>query len=361
MWIRPKTQPLQDAAAIWPELDPSRAAEAIRETVRRTPIVRLPELDPAGRAPGAPVILGKLENRQVTGSFKARGALWNLLSLSGEERARGVVASSSGNHGRALAWAAKRVGAGATIVMSKDAYPNKIEACRAEGAEIVLAEDRLHADELAAERAAAGAVWVHPYDRAGTVEGAGTVGVEIAEQCMDPRPDAVVFCVGGGGLSSGSSLALRRVFGDGVALFGAEPTGAATMSAGLKAGSSVRVDPITSKVQGLTPPHSGGINIEICGATLDGVLSLDDDAILAAQRRLVTTPLEGGELEVVEPAGAAAYAAASRPDFEELVRSALDARGGAPRDRALRVVVTVSGGNPSPAQLDAQRAAGDGA
>ncbi|MEO1698218.1 MAG: pyridoxal-phosphate dependent enzyme [Planctomycetota bacterium] len=350
MWFRPDPSELPDASGIHPELSSARAREALGDAVRRTPIVPLPAL-----RRGGPSLFGKLENRQETGSFKARGALWNVMALSDEERARGVVASSSGNHGRALAWAAGLKGVRATIVMAKNAYPNKIEACRAEGAEVVLAEDRFGADVIAAERAEAGAVWVHPYDRPGTVEGAGTVGVEIAEHFGGDPPDAVVFCVGGGGLASGSALALRRAYGPRVALFGAEPVGAATMSAGLAAGASVPLEAITSGVQGLTPPFAGGLNVELCGALLDGVITLPDEAILAAQARLVR-PAGAWAGEVVEPAGGAAYAAAGSDVFADRVLETIGARGFAPAGRPLRVVVTVSGGNPDPAQLDALRA-----
>ena len=130
--------------------------------------------------------------------------------------------------------------------MPKDAYPNKIEACRAEGAEVHLAEDRAGADVLAAELEAAGCVLIHPYDREGTVLGASTVGREIAEEW--PEVEVLVICVGGGGLAAGTSLAMRRALGSDVRLFGAEPAGAPTMKLGLAAGEPVTVDPITTDI-----------------------------------------------------------------------------------------------------------------
>lgn len=344
----------QEWDGLFPEIESGAAAARIRGEVHRTAIVSLPKA--AGDGPNQ--ILGKMENRQVTGSFKARGALNNILMLSDEERARGVVASSSGNHGRALAWAAARAGVKATIVMPENAYPNKIEACRAEGAEVVLSPTREGADDTAAHLASAeggSSVWVHPYDRMGTIEGAGTVGLEIAEDAGEL--DAVILCVGGGGLSAGSALAIRRARGGSVVIIGAEPSGAAAMAEGLSKGESVRLAHITSDVQGLTTPYAGHHNVAVNLAVLDGMVTLDDDAIYAAQRRLVNSDgVAGWEGEVVEPAGAAAFAAALDPRTDALIRSVLEGRGlPRPEDAPLRIAVTISGGNPDPAQLASLR------
>ncbi len=334
----------QNWADTFPEIDVKAAAARIQGRVERTSLVKLPG--------GGPLqIWGKMENRQATGSFKCRGALNNLMELSEDERARGVVASSSGNHGQALAWAAKASGVRATIVMPKNAYPNKIEACRSHGAEVVLSEDRWQADVTAEKLAADGAVWVHPYDRAGTVEGAGTVGLEIVEDM--PDVDAVVICVGGGGLSAGSSLALRRALGSGVVIIGAEPIGAAAMAAGLTKGESVHLDTITSEIQGLTTPFAGHLNVAINRQTLDAIMTVSDEDIYLAQRTLVNSD-EAADWagETVEPAGAAAFAVARGAEFEQSVRALMKGRG---LDRAdapdLRIAVTISGGNPSPSQL----------
>ena len=354
MWINETLGPETGSGAwrdAFPDIDSLAAARRIAGSIERTPLMSLP-----GSVAGALDLRGKMENHQVTGSFKARGALNNILLLTEEERARGVVASSSGNHGRALAWAANRAGVPATIVMPANAYPNKIEACRAEGADVVLAEDRTQADVIAEELASEGRVWVHPYDRTGTVEGAGTVGLEIAEDW--PEVDVVVICVGGGGLSSGSALALRRALGERVVILGAEPSGAAAMEAGLRAGDTVHLDTITSELQGLTTNFAGHLNVAICLATLDGLVTVDDDAVFAAQKRLVNDDAEASwAAEIVEPAGAAAHAAALDPGFLDVV-SAVRTRRGIASDpsRPLRVAVTISGGNPAPAQLAAQRA-----
>jgi len=283
----------------------------------------------------------KLENRQETGSFKCRGAWNQIFSLDDEQRAAGVIATSSGNHGRALAWAAQRAMVKATIVMPADAYPNKIEACRELGAEVVLGRDRAEAEAICRQRVEAGAVLIHPYDSERTVQGAGTVGREIA---LDwPEVEVVVVPVGGGGLIAGSSLALRRALGAGLTIFGAEPSGAPSMTLGLEAGEPVLVPEITTAVQGLCPLESGALNVAICKETVNGVFLMEDEEVFASQKRLV----DAGE--IVEPAGAAATAAV----FHDRLPDELLA-GRSAEDR-LRVVAVVSGGNPAPDQLEAIR------
>jgi len=316
-------------------IDIDAAAARLEGVVRRTP------LEPFASGDERVELRLKLENRQLTGSFKCRGA-WNQLSQLGEaERAAGVIATSSGNHGRALAWAAKEAGVAATIVMPADAYPNKIAACRELGAEVVLGEDRAAAEAICRERVDAGAVLIHPFDAERTIQGAGTVGLEIARDW--PEVEVVVLPVGGGGLIAGSSLALRRELGDRVRVFGVEPSGAPSMSLGLEAGGPVVLERITTEVQGLCPLSSGVLNIQICRETLDGVLHVEDEQVFAAQRQLVAAG------EVVEPAGAAAAALV----FEGRLPLELVASRG-PED-PLRVAAVVSGGNPAPDQLAAIR------
>lgn len=350
MWTNTEIH-LSSWADFRPEIDFGAARERIRDRIVRTPLLPLPS------APSGLSIQGKMENRQVTGSFKARGALNNLLQLSDSERAQGVVASSSGNHGQALAWAAKTCGVKAVIVMPDNAYPNKIDACRSHGADVVLAKNRLRADEIAKSLADSGKIWVHPYDRRGTVEGAGTVGLEVAEDA--PNLDVFIACVGGGGLSAGSALALRRVFaGTGMRqpiIIGAEPEGAAAMDVALRAGRSIALDSITSHVQGLTTPYAGHINVAINSLALDAVITVPDEAIYEAQRILLNNQITNGtKVEVVEPAGAAAYAVAVAPWFPGRLESIMNVRK---HDRVgaedLRLAVTISGGNPDPTQLAA--------
>ena len=314
------------------------AAARLEGVVDKTPLVPFAVGDERVR------LWLKVENRQVTGSFKARGA-WNQISLlSEEERGRGVIATSSGNHGKALSWAAQRAGVPATIVMPADAYPNKIAACRELGAEVVLGDTRAEAEAICAERVAAGAVLIHPYDAERTVQGAGTVGLEIAQQ--DPTVEVVVAPVGGGGLITGVSLAVRQELGSDVVVLGAEPEGAPSLSRGLAAGEPVLLEEITTEVQGLCPLASGAINVATCAETVDEVLLVSDAEVFAAQAALIRAG------EVVEPAGAATTALVSSGLLPARLlegRTALD---------PLRVVAVVSGGNPDPAQFEAVRAQG---
>jgi threonine dehydratase len=333
-WVNPRPPAARDWRR-FDRIDVRAAAGRLAGVTRRTPLVPIASGDPRLD------LRGKMENEQVTGAFKARGA-WNQISqLSDAQRRGGVVCPSSGNHGKALAWAAERAGVPAAIVMPEDAYPNKIEACRAHGARVVLTSGRAAADEECRLRVAAGATLVHPYEAERTIEGAGTVGLEIGEDW--PDVEVVIVPVGGGGLIAGTSLALRRALGDRVRVVGAEPRGAPSMCLGLHAGAPVTLPAITTKVQGLCPPHSGGVNIEVCRETVDAVLLLDDGDILAAQARLVAAG------HVVEPAAAAAAAVV----FSGQVPAAWLA--GRTATDPLRVCAVVSGGNPDPAQLAAVR------
>ena len=285
----------------------------------------------------------KLENTQETGAFKARGAWNQIAQLSAAERAAGVVTTSSGNHGKALAWAAQRAGVRCTVVMPADAYPNKIQACRDFGAEVVLGPTRDACEDLCRERVEGGATLVHPYDAERTAQGAGTVALEVLEQW--PQVEVVIVPCGGGGLLSGCALAIRQTVGDKVRVIGVEPEGAPSMTLGLAHGEPVTLEHISTKVQGLCPPYSGAFNIAVCSRAVDFVLTLSDDEIFAAQKELV---LRGGH--TVEPAGSAGAALVLARKLPEQLLT------GRTRSDKLRVVAVLSGGNPDPAQLAALRA-----
>jgi threonine dehydratase len=229
--------------------------------------------------------------------------------------------------------------------MPADAYPNKIQACRDEGAEVVLCPTREAAEAACAQHLERGAVLVHPYDAARTMEGAGTVGLEIAEDW--PEVDVAIFPCGGGGLLGGSSLALRRALGQRVYLIGCEPEGAPSMARGVAAGRQVDLVAITTRVQGLCPLNSGALPIAVVAQLVDRLLTLDDEAIFAAQAHLVrSAPWP------VEPAGAAAFAVVHAGRLPEELLEGRSAK------HPLRVAAVVSGANADPAQLEALRAGG---
>ena len=320
----------------WPRI--AEAAERLTGVVRRTP------LSPFSSGDERVELRLKLECLQLTGSFKARGAWNQIAQLDEAARRAGIVTVSSGNHGKAVAWAAERAGIRATVVMPRNSYPNKIEACRVHGAEVVLGRDRAHCEELLAERVAAGATLVHPYDALRTLAGAGTVGLEIAADW--PEVEVVLACVGGGGLVAGTALAVRQRLGERVTVLGVEPEGAPTLTRALEAGRPVVLTELPTRVQGLCPPYAGAVNREICAEFLDGTILLADEPIFAAQAELVR---RGGW--IVEPAGAAAFAAVRERRLPE------ELYAGRTRANPLRVAVTVSGGNPDPAQLESLRSA----
>jgi threonine dehydratase len=183
----------------------ARARERLEGIARVTPVFGSETLS---RLAGRPVHL-KAENLQRTGSFKIRGAVNRLATLSGAERSAGVVAASAGNHAQAVAWAAREAAVPATIFVPQDAPMAKVEATRSYGAEVVMRGEALE-EAIAAARehvAATGATFVHPYEDEAVVAGQGTIGLELAEQV--PEAETVLVPVGGGGLAAGIGLALR--------------------------------------------------------------------------------------------------------------------------------------------------------
>jgi threonine dehydratase len=237
------------------------------------------------RRTGRTVLL-KAENLQRTGSFKIRGAYNKISQLGESERAAGVVAASAGNHGQAVAWAAREVGVEALVFMPQDAPMAKVDATRNYGARVELA-GAMFEDCLAGALAhveATGATFVHPFEDAFVIAGQGTIGLELAEQVPDAR--TVVIPIGGGGLAAGISLALRALRPD-VRLVGVQ--------AG-KSGYTI--------ADGIHVKHPGRETMAILEQTLDEIVEVDDDQISEAIVLLV----ERAKL-VVEGAGAAAVAA----------------------------------------------------
>lgn len=245
----------------------------------------------------------KAEVLQPVGAFKIRGAWHRLTALTEEERQRGVVAVSSGNHAQGVAWAARELGIAATIVMPRNAPQVKLDATRALGANVVLyerpGEDR---DEVAArliERS--GAVLVHAFGDPWVIEGQGSAGIEIAAQ-LGREPNRIVACCGGGGLTAG--LALACPFS---AIVPVEPEGWDMVGQALAAGHVVPVgdDPPTTICDALQPPATKEINLAVLRGRSEPGVTVTDDEVRAAQRYAFARLRL-----VVEPGGAAALAAA---------------------------------------------------
>jgi threonine dehydratase len=228
----------------------------------------------------------KAENLQRTGAFKVRGAVNRISMLSAEERASGVVAASAGNHGQAVAWAAREAGSPARIYVPEDAPMAKVEACRTYGSELIMGGKSFE-DALAAARAdveETGATFVHPFEDPIVIAGQGTIGLELAEQVPDAQ--TVVIPVGGGGLAAGIALALRARHSD-VRIIGVQ--------AGL--------DGFTI-ADGIFVKQPGELTMSILDDVLDELIDVDDELISEA----IVLLLERSKL-VVEGAGAVGVAA----------------------------------------------------
>jgi threonine dehydratase len=283
--------------------DVRRAAERIRAEAVRTPLISSPALDALA---GARILL-KCENLQRTGSFKFRGAYNAIASLNPEQRARGVVAISSGNHAQGVAAAAKLFGIAATIVMPADAPAVKLERTEALGAKVVT-YDRLREDrEAVGSRYAAerGVAMIHPFNDAAVIAGQGTIGLEVAEDCaaMSVKPDAVIVPCGGGGLSSGVNLAMRDAF-PGIDVVLVEPAGFDDYARSLVAGRAVaNANTSGSICDALLAVSPGAIGFAVNSKNARAV-AVDDKEALAA------VAFAFRELKLVlEPGGAVALAA----------------------------------------------------
>ena len=281
-----------------PTLDDIRAAHArIVPHIHRTPVITSSLLD---RETGARLFF-KCENLQKAGAFKSRGACNAVFSLPADEAARGVATHSSGNHAAALSRAAALRGIRAHIVMPSNSPRLKQQAVAGYGGQITLCEPTLEAREqtCAAIMAATGASLIHPYNDYRIIAGAGTAALELLEDVADL--DAVLAPVGGGGLMCGTALAVRGLR-PGCRVLGAEPAQADDAAESLKAGHIVS-KPAHTIADGLRT-LLGDRTFPILQQQLDGILTVSEDAIISAMRRL----WEIAKL-VVEPSGAVTFAA----------------------------------------------------
>jgi threonine dehydratase len=300
------------------------ARHVIGDRLVRTPLVPFASLS---AQTGARVSL-KLELFQHTGSFKPRGVLNAVEALSPDERARGVISISAGNHAQALAWAAAAIGVPATVVMPARAVKAKVDATRAFGGEVIQTEEDLLATmrQIQQERSL---TFVHPFDDPVVIAGAGTLGLEIAEDA--PDVGLVIVGCGGGGLLSGVSAAIKAV-SPRARVVGVEPVGADAMKQSLTLGEPVRLSKLDTIADGLAAPFAGAHTLEHVKAFVDEMVLVDDSEILDAMRVLMRRARI-----LPEPAGAAATAA--------LLDGQLMPQPGE------HVVVVVSGGNADPERL----------
>ena len=279
--------------------DIQAAADRIAGRVHRTPLVGSSTL--AARAGVARFEL-KCESFQKTGSFKVRGVLNRLSQLSDDERSRGVVSVSAGNHAQALAWGARAAGVRCTVVMPANASRAKVTASVGYGADVIQHGTSMDAFKRARElEETHGFIFVHPFDDDRTIAGTGTVGLEILDQTTPP--DIVVVPIGGGGLISGIAIAIKEKHPS-TRVVGVEPAGASVMRPSLDAGRALRVESVSSIADGLAAPMVGERNFAAVQRYVDDVVIVSDDEIADAMGLL----LSRCKL-LAEGAGAAATAA----------------------------------------------------
>jgi threonine dehydratase len=251
---------------------------------------------------GGPVLL-KCENLQRTGSFKARGAYVRIARLTDEERGRGVVAASAGNHAQGVALAAQRLGIKATVFMPEGAPIPKEKATRGYGADVVFQGRYLEDSLIAARRFAeeTGAVLIHPFDHLDVMAGQGTVGLEVLEQV--PDVETVVVPTGGGGLLAGIAVAVKALRPE-VTVIGVQAKGAAAYPGSLQSGAPVPLRQMKTMADGIAVGMPGELTFAAVRDHVDEIVTVTEDEMSRALLALV----ERAKM-VVEPAGAAAVAA----------------------------------------------------
>jgi threonine dehydratase len=306
--------------------DIRQAAAAVQGRIHRTPLLLSRSV--SERAGCTAHI--KAECFQRTGSFKVRGVFNKIRSLTRDERARGLIGISAGNHAQALAYAAHIEQVKCTVVMPAKASPVKVAASKGYGAHVVLQGDVFEAWQKMEElRDQHGYTFVHPYDDELVIAGQGTVGLEIMADL--PKVDVVVVPIGGGGLISGIAAAAKSISPQ-VRVYGVEPTGADAVKQALQAGKPIRLQSINTIADGLSAPIAGVNALEHVKTLVDDVVLIDDDAIRDALRYI----LERMKI-LLEPAGAAGFAALFN--------------GSIPNAANRTVAIVASGGNMDLARL----------
>lgn len=277
-----------------------QAQQRINPYIKRTPLERSETLS---RYLGTNVFI-KYELFQKTGSFKVRGAFNKLLSLPAQERKRGVVAISGGNHAQAVAYASNVLDTDAVVLMPQTTPQNYIEATRSYGATIDLQPTIRHAFKKIREYESGGRIFIHPFDDPLVMAGQGTAGLEIMEDL--PGTTDIVISIGGGGFAGGVSTAVKAIKPD-VRIWGVETVGADAMSHALKAGHPVELAAITSIAKTLGAPSVSAQTLAIAQKNLEEVIVVTDHEAMQALKFILE------RLKVLtEPAASCTLAAASR-------------------------------------------------
>lgn len=294
------------------------ATAVLKNVARKTAIIPAPRINPDAQ------IYLKTENLQLTGSFKLRGAYYKISQLSDEEKARGVIACSAGNHAQGVALGATHNGIKSLICLPAGAPLSKVEATKAYGAEVCLVPgvyDDAYAKAIQL-RDEKGYTFVHPFDDPKVIAGQGTIGLEILEQM--PDVEAIIVPIGGGGLISGVAFAVKTLRPE-IKVYGVQSSGAPSMAASLQEGAIQHLNSVSTIADGIAVKEPGVNTFELCNKYVDEVITVSDDEIAAAILALIEQ-----QKIVAEGAGAVSVAAAM---FDKLPI------------KGKKVVCLVSGGN----------------
>ena len=275
-----------------------RARNVLKNVIRETDVIYAPKI-----CEGAQLYL-KTENLQLTGSFKVRGAYYKMSCLTDEEKARGVVACSAGNHAQGVALAAQKSGIKAVICLPDGAPISKVEATKSYGAEVCLVEgvyDDAYQKALAL-REEKGYTFIHPFNDEDVIAGQATIALELAEQL--PDLDAVLVPIGGGGLISGIAYAIKTI-NPKVKVYGVQAKGAPSMKNAVEHGEIEELPSVSTIADGIAVKKPGELTYELCSKYVDEIITVTDDEISAA----ILALMEQHKL-VTEGAGAVSVAAA---------------------------------------------------
>lgn len=270
----------------------------LKQVIRETDVIRAPKINPDSD------IYLKTENLQITGSFKVRGAYYRMSQLSDEEKAKGVIACSAGNHAQGVALAAAKNGIKSIICLPDGAPISKVEATKSYGAEVCLVKgvyDDAYAEALR-QRDEYGYTFIHPFDDENVIAGQGTIGLELLEQL--PDIEAVIIPVGGGGLISGVAYAVKSL-NPSIKVYGVQAAGAPSMVNSIKDGKIECLDSVSTIADGIAVKEPGENTFSLISEYVDDIVTVTDDEISAA----ILALMEQQKL-VTEGAGAVSVAAA---------------------------------------------------
>lgn len=274
------------------------ASYILKNVIRRTDLISAPKINPGSK------IFLKPENLQLTGSFKIRGSYYKISQLSAEEKAKGVVACSAGNHAQGVALGATKNGIGSIICLPDCAPISKVEATKNYGAEICMVEgvyDDAYQKALQLKEEN-GYTFIHPFDDEDVIAGQGTIGLELINQLKDL--DAVIVPVGGGGLISGVAFAIKSLNPD-IKIYGVQSSGAPSMFNSIHNGKIERLSGVSTIADGIAVKEPGINTFDICSKYVDDIVTVTDDEVSSA----ILTLIEQHKL-IAEGAGAVSVAAA---------------------------------------------------